>query len=242
MAVARTTMEPGCCRVALATGREGVDNLMPSGVDTLGMTTNPDARYSPAAERNADPIFDELQRLLPDSGIAIEMASGTGQHAAHFAAGLPRWQWWPTDADASSLASISAWCKGLPNVQAPQVLDVMDSAWPGLPSPVNLVYAANLLHIAPWEVCPALMAGAARHLAPRGWLVLYGPYEVEGEPLAPSNRAFDADLQARDARWGLRRLGDVAREAAMVGLTLQQRTRMPANNQLLVFGHDGSTA
>lgn len=203
--------------------------------DTCGMTTDPAARYSPAAERNAEPILDELQRLLPPRGVALEIAAGTGQHAAHFAAALPDWQWWPTDSDASALASIAAWCEGLHNVQPPQKLDVTVDAWPILADPVDLVYSANLLHIAPWPVCAALMEGAVQQLGPNGVLVLYGPFIVEGEPLAASNQAFDADLKMRDASWGLRRLGDVVGEAVRAGLALRERKALPANNLLLVF-------
>jgi hypothetical protein len=205
------------------------------GGDTVDMSTDPAARYSPAAERNAEPILDELLRLLPARGVAIEIAAGTGQHAAHFAAALPDWVWWPTDAEAAALASIAAWCAGLHNVRPPLAIDVTAPQWPGLPMAADLVYSANLLHIAPWPVCPALMAGAARHLGPQGHLVLYGPFVIEGVALAPSNRAFDEDLRSRDANWGLRTLGDVVREAAAVGLELRERRAMPANNQWLAF-------
>jgi hypothetical protein len=200
------------------------------------MPTNADARYSPAAERNAEPILEELLRLLPERGVAIEVASGSGQHMAHFAAAVPDWQWWPTEADPTDLASIAAWCEGLVNVQPPQLLDVTAPVWHGLPAQADLVYAANLLHIAPWAVCAPLMAGVARHLAPTGLLVLYGPFMVEGEPLAPSNQAFDADLRVRDPAWGLRALGDVLRVAADAGLVLRERVKMPANNLLVVLG------
>jgi hypothetical protein len=105
-----------------------------------------------------------------------------------------------------------------------------------VPAHVDAIYCANLLHIAPWATCRALFAGAQRDLAPGGLLLLYGPYIVDGEPTAPSNLAFDADLRARDARWGLRRFADVLTEAAGFGLQLQERVNMPANNLLLVLG------
>jgi len=108
----------------------------------------------------------------------------------------------------------------------------MAADWP-LQQPVDAIYCANLLHIAPWAVCGALMTGAARHLVAGGSLLLYGPYVIDGEPTAPSNLAFDADLKARNPAWGLRRLADVLATAAERGLTLQQRWAMPANNQLL---------
>lgn len=197
-------------------------------------------QHSPAAERNRDPLLAELRRLLPAEGSAIEIAAGTGQHAAHFAAALPGWHWWPTDAEPRSLASIAAWCEGLDNVQAPQTLDVMAPDWPGLPAQVDAVFCANLLHISPWPTCEALMQGAALHLAPAGLLLTYGPYLVDGEDTAPGNLAFDADLRQRNPAWGLRRLADVAAQAHAVGLGLRERVRMPANNLLLVWARGGS--
>ena len=197
---------------------------------------NVDARrHSPAAERNREAIAAELRRLLPQRGLALEIASGTGQHAAYWATALPGWQWQPSDADAGSLASIEAWCAGLAPVLPPLHLDVMADCWPGAPAAVDALLCANLLHISPWATCPALMRGAARHLAPGGVLLLYGPYRVDGVPTASSNLAFDADLRASDPQWGLRRLADVVAEAAAVGLDLREQRALPANNLLLVF-------
>ena len=195
-----------------------------------------DARcHSAAAERNRGPILAELQRLLPSHGLALEVASGTGQHTAFFAQNLPRWRWLPSDGDARSIASIAAWCDGLPNVLPPLHLDVLAEAWPGVPAKVDAVFCANLLHISPWATCTALMKGAVRHLSADGQLLLYGPFLVDGEPTAPSNLAFDADLRSRDARWGLRRLADVSAQAEAVGLRLRERIAMPANNLLLAW-------
>ena len=190
---------------------------------------------SPAAERNRAPILAELLRVLPPRGIALEIASGTGQHAAHFAAALPDWQWQPSDADPEAIASVDAWCAGIANVRPALELDVMAAQWPGVPASLDAIFCANLLHIAPWPTCAALMHGAARHLAPTGLLLLYGPYMVYGEAIAPSNVAFDADLRARDPAWGLRRLADVVQQAEAAGISLRDRIAMPANNLLLVL-------
>lgn len=192
-------------------------------------------RHSPAADRNKQPILEILQRVLPESGLVLEIASGTGQHAAWFAGHLPAWTWQPTDADPDALPSIAAWAAeaGLANVRPPLHLDVMAPAW--LVTTVDAVFCANMLHIAPWATCAALMRGAARHLAPQGLLVLYGPYLVDGQVTAPSNLAFDADLHSRNPAWGLRRLADVAKEAREAGLELQEQFAMPANNLTLVF-------
>ena len=191
--------------------------------------------HSAAAERNQGPILAELLRLLPEQGLILEIASGTGQHAAHFAAARPAWRWQPSDGDPDSRASISAWCQHLPQVLAPLHLDVMAPEWSGVPLAVDAIFCANLLHIAPWAVCPALMKGAARHLAPQGLLILYGPYLIDGVQTAPGNLAFDIDLQGRNPAWGLRRLADVLEQAQAVGLHLQERVAMPAYNQLLVL-------
>ncbi len=191
--------------------------------------------FSPAAERNAGPILDMLQRVLPPQATVLEVASGTGQHAAHFAAAQPGWTWQPTEADTRALPAIAARCAALATVHAPLLLDVLARPWPPALGRYDAVYCANLLHIAPWETCAALMTGAAGHLVPGGALVLYGPYLVDGEPTAPGNLAFDADLRARHPAWGLRRLDDVAAEARRAGLLLEQRFDMPANNLMLVF-------
>jgi len=198
-------------------------------------------RHSPAAERNRGPILAELLRLLPAKGVMLEIAAGTGQHAAHFAAALPGWQWLPSDGDVESLVSISAWCASTPNVLPPIELDVAASSWPGVPDTVDAMFCANLLHISPWLTTPALMQGAARHLSPQGLLVLYGPYLEDGAPTAPGNLAFDADLRARNPAWGLRSLADVLAQAQQSGLYRVERVAMPANNLLLVLARrDGA--
>ncbi len=200
--------------------------------------TPPDTRrFSPAAERNAPPLLAQLQRLLPAGGLMLEIASGTGQHAASFSAGLPGWDWQPTDGDDSALASIRAWCEGQPRVREPLHLDITADPWPAaLPPVVDAIFCANLIHISPWICTGALMRGAARHLAPHGLLLSYGPYLEDEVPTAPSNLAFDADLRARHPDWGIRAFSAVAAEARAAGLALRERVAMPANNLLLVWG------
>lgn len=222
-----------------------------------------DLPFSAAAERNAAPILVRLLDWLPSHARVLEIASGTGQHARHFAAAQPSWDWQPTETQAQALPAIAARCTGLPNVRAPRLLDVLatggrlqaaaidaasDSARTGaltgtfngafdaaFEAAFDAVYAANLLHIAPWAVTPAFLHGAARCLAPGGQVLVYGPFVVDGEPLAPSNAAFDADLRARDPRWGLRPLHAVQAAAQAAGLVLAERCAMPANNLLLRF-------
>ena len=147
-----------------------------------------DLPFSPAAERNQQPILDVLRRVLPAHGSALEIAAGTGQHTAFFAAAMARWTWQPTDAENSSLPVIAQYVRqaNLANVRPPRRLDVMAPAWPAegpaFTEPFDAIYCANMLHIAPWPTCAALMQGSARHLAPSGVLVTYGPYLEDGVP------------------------------------------------------------
>jgi SAM-dependent methyltransferase len=210
------------------------------------MTATPDdLPFSPAAERNQAPILEVLRRLLPPEASVLEIAAGTGQHARHFAAEQPGWTWQPTEADDRLLAAIDVRARGMPNLRPALRLDVRAPAWPlgpGAGAPYDAVFSANLLHIAPWPTCAALMCGAAAHLRPGGRLLLYGPFRVDGVPTVPSNEAFDADLQARDPRWGLRRLSAVQAEAAAAGLALRETVVMPANNLMVVFEAAGRRA
>ncbi|MDB5873585.1 MAG: hypothetical protein JWQ07_3027 [Ramlibacter sp.] len=197
--------------------------------------------HSTAADRNKQPILEVLLSVLPAHGTALEIAAGTGQHAAWFAAALPGWAWQPTDTDESALPSIAAWTAqaGLANVCPPLLLDVTAPRWPAqgaaFAQPFDAIYCANMLHIAPWAVCAGLMQGAARHLATDGVLVTYGPYLEDDVATAPGNLSFDQSLRARNPAWGIRRLEDVKAEAQRAGLALRDRHAMPANNLLLVF-------
>ncbi|MBC5783806.1 DUF938 domain-containing protein [Ramlibacter sp. USB13] len=195
-----------------------------------------DLPHSPAADRNKQPILDVLRQVLPASGTALEIASGTGQHVAFFAAAFPGWSWQPTDADASMLPAIAARAAeaGLANVRPPVLLDVTAPSWP-VDERLDAIYCANMLHIAPWAACAGLMEGAARHLALGGLLVTYGPYLEREVPTAPGNVAFDQSLRDRDPAWGLREREAVEAEARRCGLLLRERYAMPANNLLLVF-------
>lgn len=190
---------------------------------------------SSAADRNKAPILAVLQRVLPPSASVLEIASGTGQHAAHFAAAQPGWRWQPSDADPGAAAAIDAWCASLPNVAPAVALDVLSAGWPVADESLDAIFCANMLHISPWATCSSLMRGAARHLAPGGALVTYGPYLVDGVPTAPGNIAFDADLRSRNPEWGLRLLADVVAQANAAGLAFEEQVQMPANNLMLVF-------
>jgi hypothetical protein len=197
-----------------------------------------DRRHAPAAERNRGPIAAVLARVLPEAGTVLEIASGTGQHVAHFAATFPRLTWQPSEREDESFPSIVAWTEGLANVRPPVRIDVTEDSWPV--GTVHAVYNANLIHISPWEACLGLLRGASRHLVPGGALVLYGPYRIGGADTAPSNAAFDLDLRARDPSWGVRDLEAVVAAAAGDGLAFEERVEMPANNQTLLFRRAGA--
>lgn len=189
----------------------------------------------PAPERNKAFILEVLRRVLPRSGTVLEIASGSGQHAEHFARNLPGLDFLPSDIDAENLASIRAWVEesNLPNLRRPIELDVYSSSW-NVPD-VAAVFNANMIHITPWSCAVALFQGIERHLRNAGTIVMYGPFRVEGSHTSPSNEAFDASLRARDSRWGVRDLEAVQELAKSAGFELAERVSMPANNQTLVF-------
>lgn len=194
--------------------------------------------FSPSAERNKQPILEVLQRLLPAQGRALEIASGTGQHVVWFAQHLPLWTWQPTDVQRGALYNIEAYANaaGLDNIDAAMRLDVMQTPWLPEGETVDLVLCINMLHIAPWATCAALMQGAAQALTPDGLLITYGPYLEDDVPTSESNHAFDASLRAHDPTHGLRRREEVQAVAQAHGLQLRERVSMPTNNLLLVFG------
>lgn len=192
-------------------------------------------RHAPATLRNRDAIVAVLKDALPSSGLVLEVASGSGEHAVHFAAAFPSLQWQPSDPDPAALASIAAWTQEArsPNVRAPLHLDAAAPAWPI--DRADAILCINMVHISPWDATLGLLGGAGAFLPAGGLLYLYGPYLREGVETAPSNLAFDESLRSRDARWGLRRMEDVVAAADVQGLTLQGLVEMPANNLSLLF-------
>lgn len=200
----------------------------------LGWDVDGEALVSPAVARNRDAILDVVRRALPPSGTVLEVASGSGEHAVHFAAALPGLHWQPTDPAPAALRSIAAHARvaSLPNLRPPLVLDAASPSWPV--ERADAIVAINMVHIAPWAATEGLMAGAARVLPPDGLLYLYGPFILDGAHVSSSNADFDADLRARDPAWGVRAVEDVARIAAAQGLRLVDRVVMPANNLSLL--------
>ena len=192
-------------------------------------------QHAPSAERNREPILAVLERVLPATGTVLEIASGTGQHAIHFAAALPDLVWQPSDLDGEARASIAAWTahSGLTNVRPPLAIDVRDASW-GIEAAAAIV-CINMIHISPWASAQALIAGAGRLLGPGGVLFLYGPYRRGGVHTAPTNAAFDEQLRRRNPAWGVRDMEAVVALAASEGFTCDEPVAMPANNFSLVF-------
>jgi SAM-dependent methyltransferase len=192
-------------------------------------------REAPAATRNRQPILEVLQRHLPDKGLVLEFASGTGQHVVHFAQALSSLTFQPSDPNESARASVDDWAKtlGLANVRPALALDASAGAWPV--AKADAILCINLIHISPWEATVGLIEGAARTLPAGGVLFLYGPYRRAGHPTAPSNEDFDQDLKSRNPAWGLRALEDVAALAARHGFAAPTVVEMPANNLSVLF-------
>ncbi|HYD86635.1 MAG TPA: DUF938 domain-containing protein [Vitreimonas sp.] len=194
-----------------------------------------DARQrSPSTARNQDAILAVLRRVLPREARVLEIASGTGEHAAFFAKAEPGWRWQPSDPDASARTSIAAWTEGLPNVAPPLAIDVREPEW-GVEGLFDAILAINMIHISPWEATLGLMAGAGRLLREGGVLYTYGAYKRGGAHTAPSNEQFEQWLKARDPAFGVRDVADVEAAANAQGLRLREIIEMPANNFSLVF-------
>ncbi|WP_267426554.1 DUF938 domain-containing protein [Methylobacterium sp. GC_Met_2] len=200
------------------------------------------ALFSPAAARNVVPNAELLKRVLPPSCLVLEIASGSGEHAAHFARALPALVWQPSDPDEAARRSIVAHARaaGLANIRPPLAIDATRQPWPV--TRVDAVVAINVIHIAPWDATIGLMTGAEATLAEGGVLYLYGPFREGGAHTAPSNAAFDESLRARNASWGIRDIQAVAAAGRAHGLHLAERVAMPANNLSLIFhrGRRGS--
>jgi SAM-dependent methyltransferase len=189
-------------------------------------------QFAPSYERNKDVILPVLQEVLPKSGRVLEIGSGTGQHAAFFAAQLPQLVWQPTDL-AANLPSIVQWQveSGLSNLRAPMELDLLRDDW-SVTSAQALV-CINTVHIVAWQGVVNLFAGAGRVLAPGGVMFVYGAYRYAMHPLEPSNEDFDRWLKARDPASGVRDFEAVNALAQQNGLTLAGDRAMPGNNRCI---------
>jgi len=192
-------------------------------------------KSAPAALRNREPIADVLAEWLPETGLVLEIASGTGEHVVHFAAHFPDLEWQPSDLHPDALAAIASIRAeaGLANVRPPLTLDAASPDWPI--GRADAVLSINMVHISPWPSALGLIDGASRILGPGAPLILYGPWLKDGIPTAASNLEFDASLKARDSNWGLRRVEDFAAEASKRELVLERTQPMPANNLMILL-------
>lgn len=192
-------------------------------------------RHAPATQRNREPIAAVLRDELPPQGLVLEVASGTGEHAAWFAGLFPTLVWQPSDPDPQALESIAAWgaASHHANLRPPLRLDAAAQDWPV--TRADALLCINMVHISPWEATLGLLDGAARILPAQGPLILYGPYLRAGVETAPSNLAFDQDLRRRNPAWGLRAVEAMDTAAAERGLARTRLEEMPANNLTLVF-------
>lgn len=199
------------------------------------MTTDA-RRHAPSAERNRDPIAAVLRQELPDDGTVLEIASGSGEHALHFARLFPALTWQPSDPDGAARASIDAWAvqEALPNLRPALAVNAA-ADWPRVGA--DAVLCINMVHISPWDATLGLLTNSAKLLPVGGPLILYGPYFRDAVETAPSNLAFDIDLRDRNPEWGLRHLEEVDHAAMAVGLEPARLVEMPANNIIRVYRH-----
>ena len=197
--------------------------------------TDPRCQSSPAALRNRGPIADILRPLLPETGLVLELASGTGEHVVHFARMMPGLIWQPSDPSPAARASIAAWTEheGLENVWSPLDWDVTQAGMSVRQA--EAMVCINMIHISPWAATLSLMQVAGQILPHDGVLYLYGPYRRADRPIEPGNAAFDADLQARNPAWGLRDLDGVVGVAGAQGLRCEAVIEMPANNLSVIL-------
>ncbi len=194
--------------------------------------------FAAACERNSDPILAVLQRHLPDRHTVLEIGSGTGQHAVHFAAAMP-WLTWQCSDRAEYLPGIRMWLEEgqLANTPAPLELDVAKLPWqlPGPVCPFDAAFSANTLHILGWSEVEAFFAGLDAALTDDATLVVYGPFNYDGAYTSDSNREFDGWLKSRDPDSGIRDFEAVNALARAIGLHLVEDVTMPANNRCLVW-------
>jgi len=192
-------------------------------------------RSAPAAVRNREPIAQVLEQWLPDQGLVLEIASGTGEHAAYLAERFPELEWQPSDVHPAAMESIRAWRSkaALGNLREPLTIDAAAADWPI--ERADAVLNINMVHISPWRAALGLLDGASRLLGDGAPLILYGPWLSDRIETAPSNIDFDADLRRRDPQWGLRKVEDFAAEAEQRGLCFIEQRKMPANNLMLLF-------
>lgn len=193
-----------------------------------------DRLFAPAAERNATAIGDLLAEVAPQQGRALELASGTGQHVAAFAARLPGLSWQPSDPAPERRASIDAYARGLANVAPAIDLDACAPGWGQRLAGQDLVLLVNLLHLVPARDVAVLISEAAQALRPGGVFLVYGPFLRAGELTSAGDAAFHASLVESDPEIGYKDDFDTMDLIQAAGLEMLRVVEMPANNLALV--------
>lgn len=190
--------------------------------------------YSQAAENNKAPIADIMGRHLQPDAFILEIGSGAGQHALHMSNTFPGIIWLPSEREAVvPILRANLALYGSNNIQSPLVLDLTEFSWGD--DSVDVVYAANVMHIVSEPLGERLVRLAAEALKPSGLLMLYGPYKYNGQFTTESNASFDQWLKDRDPASGIRDFEALMATAKCTGLTLTRDYAMPANNQMLIF-------
>lgn len=196
-------------------------------------------QYSPATQRNRQPILDILKKIIPLSGNILEIASGTGEHAVFFAPHFYPRKWISSDVNSQNIESIKSWKNicAIDNLEFPLILDVTKDDW-GIREnlkPITSIVNSNMIHISSWETCIGLMRGAKKILPSGGILYLYGPFKINNQHTSVSNQQFDQSLKRQNPQWGIRNLDDVILVAKENGLIFQEMIKMPANNMSIIF-------
>ncbi|MCI2395277.1 DUF938 domain-containing protein [Aliiroseovarius sediminis] len=191
--------------------------------------------FAPSAARNLAPILSAIRPFVPPRGVALEIASGTGEHAVAMARAFPDTIWQPTDIDAERLISIDAWRahKGAQNMRVAQVLDATAPSW--RTGPFAMVMTVNLMHLIDIQAAQAVINGVARNLSPSGHWFLYGPFRIGGAFRSDGDRVFHASLTDQNPGAGYKDIEAVETWAADAGLTRVDLIEMPANNLALVM-------
>jgi SAM-dependent methyltransferase len=197
--------------------------------------------HAPSAERNAAEISEALREVAPETGRALEIASGTGQHVVAFAAAMPGLIWQPTEIDATRRASIDAYVSeaGLPNLRAAMVLDATEAGWGKAQADQALIVLINLLHLISTPEARRITAEAAQALGPGGRFAIYGPFLRDGQATSEGDARFHASLTAQDPAIGYKDLAEVEGWLCEAGLTLHPVRHMPANNLFLMAERPG---
>lgn len=204
---------------------------------SIATATHGGKLHAPSADRNGDALADLLRRIAPQSGCALEIASGTGQHVTRFASAQPNLIWTPSEISPERIASIKAYRveADLPNLSTPIHLDACTPGWARQSKLFDLIMTVNLLHLIPETAAKTMISEVAKALAPGGTLMLYGPFLRDGQTISDGDARFHADLRAADPNIGYKDRDAVLKWGQAAGLTSTQCVEMPANNLALIF-------